>query len=103
MEVFPVSADPSDEIAALVTRLMELLAPPPRELPTKVPNDHAKVLLTIEEAARLLGIGRTKAYALVKSGALASVQIGRLRRIHVQALNEFASHLNSATHLDNVA
>jgi excisionase family DNA binding protein len=39
------------------------------------------VLLTVEEAARRLNIGRTTMYALVSSGAVESVTIGRLRRV----------------------
>ena len=35
-----------------------------------------RLLLTVEEAAEQLGIGRTLMYALVKQGAVESVQIG---------------------------
>ncbi|HEX9334443.1 MAG TPA: helix-turn-helix domain-containing protein, partial [Pseudonocardiaceae bacterium] len=42
-----------------------------------------RVLLTVEEAAKRLGIGRTTAFALVKTGEIVSVQIGRLRRVSV--------------------
>lgn len=55
----------------------------------------SKVLLTVEEAAELLGIGRTMAFALVRNGDLESVQIGRLRRIRRAALDEFADRLAS--------
>ena len=48
------------------------------------------VLLTMEEAAAALSIGRTKAYQLVKEGSLRAVKVGRLRRVPVDALWEFA-------------
>jgi len=50
---------------------------------------HERVLLTVEEAARRLHIGRTTAYRLVAEGQLASIQIGHLRRIPVDALTAF--------------
>lgn len=52
-----------------------------------------KLLLTVEEAADRLGIGRTLTYALVKSGEIESVQIGRLRRIPLAALDRFLDRL----------
>lgn len=39
------------------------------------------LVLTIEQAAERLGIGRSLMYALVMSGEVESVTIGRLRRI----------------------
>jgi len=47
------------------------------------------LLLTVEEAAEALAIGRTKAYELIDSGALRSVKIGRCRRVPVAAMHEF--------------
>jgi excisionase family DNA binding protein len=52
-----------------------------------------RILLTPEEAGEGLGIGRTTVYALMKSGELESVQIGRLRRIPTSALHEYAARL----------
>ncbi len=60
------------------------------------PGDPARLLLTVEEAADRLGIGRTLAYALVKSGEVESVQIGRLRRVPYDALNAYISELREA-------
>lgn len=51
------------------------------------------LLLRPEEAAQYLGIGRTKIYELIRSGALRSVRIGALRRVPASALTEFVSHL----------
>jgi excisionase family DNA binding protein len=52
-----------------------------------------RVVLTIEEAAERLGIGRTTMYALVMSGEVRSVTIGRLRRVPVQCLDEYVTAL----------
>lgn len=51
------------------------------------------LVMTVEEAAQRLGIGRTLMYALVKSEAIESVCIGRLRRIPEDALIEFVRGL----------
>jgi len=48
-----------------------------------------KLLLTVTEAAALLGIGRSLAYELVLRGQLTSVKIGRARRVPVDALDQF--------------
>jgi excisionase family DNA binding protein len=56
-----------------------------------------KLLLTVEEAADRLGIGRTLAYALVRSGEIESVQIGRLRRVPADALPAFLDRLRAIT------
>ena len=55
-----------------------------------------RLLYTVEEAAQTLGLGRTKAYDLIKSGELASVRIGRSRRIPSEALTAFIAQLLSS-------
>ena len=52
-----------------------------------------KLLLTPEEAAEALGIGRSKVYELMATRRLASVKIGSSRRIPVDALEEFVAAL----------
>ena len=52
-----------------------------------------RLVLTVEEAAERLGIGRTLMYALVKSGDVESIAIGRLRRIPLDALDDFVEQL----------
>lgn len=52
-----------------------------------------KLLLTVEEAANKLGIGRTVMYRLVSSGAVESVTLGRLRRVPSECLDEFVTAL----------
>lgn len=49
-------------------------------------------LLTIDEACQALGIGRTKTYELVMSGALASVKIGSRRLIAVTTIAQYIEH-----------
>ena len=56
-----------------------------------------RVLLTVEEAARRLRVGRTTAYRLVAEGQLASIQIGHLRRIPVDALTTFVRERRADT------
>lgn len=55
-----------------------------------------RLLLTIPEAARRLSVGRTTVYALLKSGELASVTIGRLRRIPTDSLEALLFSLDVA-------
>jgi excisionase family DNA binding protein len=53
----------------------------------------ARILLTPEQAAEALGIGRWKLYDLLRSGQLASVRIGSCRRIPTSALMTFVEDL----------
>jgi excisionase family DNA binding protein len=52
-----------------------------------------KLLLTPQEAAAVLSIGRTKVYELMEAGLLESVTIGRCRRVPVEALPPFVEAL----------
>lgn len=54
-----------------------------------------KLLLTPEEAAQVLGIGRTKVYELMLSNAIESVKIGASRRVPVHSLNTFVDALRA--------
>lgn len=52
------------------------------------------VLLRVEEAARVLSIGRSKTYAMIASGQLPSVQVGRRSlRVPADALHAWVEHL----------
>ena len=51
------------------------------------------LLLTVEEAARRLRIGRTLVYQLISSGELESVKVGRLRRVPAECLPEYVATL----------
>lgn len=45
-------------------------------------------LLRVEEAARLLGIGRSLAYDLIRTGRLRSIKIGSRRLVPLTAIDE---------------
>ncbi|MBW5481144.1 helix-turn-helix domain-containing protein [Streptomyces bambusae] len=60
-------------------------------------GDTTLVALTVAEAARRIGIGRTKLYEYVSSGEIASVKIGSLRRIPAEAVNDFLTRRLSAS------
>lgn len=51
-------------------------------------------LLTPVEAAKRLGIGRTRMFALIGAGDVRSVKIGRLRRVPVEALNDYVNRIS---------
>ncbi|MGW0992485.1 helix-turn-helix domain-containing protein [Streptomyces tendae] len=90
-------------MSALLARFADLLGVTQQELldavqeHTTPQQDSARVALTVEEAARRLGVGRTTMYALVASGEVQSVQIGRLRRVPVQALDSYLAARTQAS------
>lgn len=61
--------------------------------PLRARNGMEKLLLTPEDAADLLSIGRSKLYELIGDGQLASVRIGACRRVPMSALLEFVANL----------
>ncbi|MGH3916359.1 MAG: helix-turn-helix domain-containing protein [Pseudonocardiaceae bacterium] len=64
--------------------------PPHPEDPT---TTSGRTLLTVEAAATHLSIGRTTMYTLLKTGAIPSLQIGRLRRVPAEALTAYTARL----------
>jgi excisionase family DNA binding protein len=56
------------------------------------------VMHTVEAAAQLLSISRTRVYSLIKTGGIHSVRVGRLRRIPDDALKEFVRTLSADQH-----
>jgi excisionase family DNA binding protein len=54
-----------------------------------------RILLTVEEAAEVIGIGRTKAFELIAIGAIKSVRIGASRRIPSAAVAEYVERLRA--------
>jgi excisionase family DNA binding protein len=57
----------------------------------------SRVLLTAEEAAERLGIGRTVMFKLIRTGEIESVQIGRLRRVPASEIQKYANRLIKGT------
>jgi excisionase family DNA binding protein len=53
-------------------------------------------LVTVEEAAQLLRLGRTRAYQLVLGGQILSVKLGRSRLVVRSSLEEFVAGLIAA-------
>jgi excisionase family DNA binding protein len=51
------------------------------------------MLVTVEEAAVLLCIGRTTAYELVMSGNLKSVKVGRRRLVVREGIRDYVGEL----------
>ncbi len=47
------------------------------------------LLLTVDQVAERLGIGRSLAWRLVREGALPSIRLGRLVRVPQQALERW--------------
>jgi excisionase family DNA binding protein len=52
-----------------------------------------RYLVTVPEAGRLLGIGRTRAFRLVNSNYLMSVKIGRSRLVPTSAIRALVEEL----------
>ncbi|MGY3681587.1 helix-turn-helix domain-containing protein [Streptomyces sp. TE33382] len=85
-----------------VSQIAQLLDVPEDALRTlmaecRPTGDTTLVALTVTEAARRIGIGRTKLYEYVSSGEIASVKIGSLRRIPAEAVNDFLARRLWAT------
>jgi excisionase family DNA binding protein len=64
-------------------------------------HEHAEVLMkpilcSIAEAAKALGIGRSKTFELISQGVLQTVTIGRRRLVKVSSVEEIAANPTSA-------
>lgn len=67
--------------------------PPPPAAGREDDSPAPRVLLSVEAAAEQLSISRTRLYALIKTGDITSVRVGRLRRIPAVALTQFTNRL----------
>lgn len=54
-----------------------------------------ELLVTVHEAARRLGLGRSATYTLIQRGELPSIKIGGSRRVAVADLCEFVERLRA--------
>lgn len=61
----------------------------PRELSGSVIEASETLSVRVEEAARMTGLCRTKVFALIASGELEAIKIGRARLIMVDTLTAF--------------
>ena len=64
-------------------------------------NSSEILLLTPEETASRLSIGRTVVYKLIANGSLESVTIGNSRRIPTDCLKKFVDSLKAKNHYDS--
>jgi excisionase family DNA binding protein len=55
----------------------------------RLPPRDTKVLLSVEEAAERLDIGRSTFYALIRNRQIRTIHVGRLRKVPVESLREF--------------
>jgi excisionase family DNA binding protein len=80
----------SDRLTAAVTELVAALRDETatQRRPSEREPDR---LLSIEQAARTLGIGRTALYSEIGAGRIRSVKVGRRRLIPSSAISEVAS------------
>ena len=53
-----------------------------------------KQLLTIDETAEVLSLGKTKVYEHIANNDLASVKIGKARRVIAKSIDEFIERLS---------
>ena len=58
-------------------------------------EERERLLLTVVEAAAMLGVGRTKAYELIAGGELQVVHIGRAARVPLVAVHRYVEALLS--------
>jgi excisionase family DNA binding protein len=63
----------------------------------------AALLISIEEAASILGIGRTLTFELIMQGKVSSVKIGRRRLVVRQELDEFVRELSISQNSNHFA
>lgn len=63
---------------------------------TKVEVTGEPLAYDVPAAGRLIGLGRTKTWELVRSGELASIRVGRRRLVTRQALQELVLRLGRA-------
>lgn len=73
---------------------LHLLAPTtrraePRDVIDLTVRADDRLLLTVEEAADRLCIGRSLMYELIGCGQIASIRVGRLRRVPQESLTDY--------------
>lgn len=68
----------------------------PRDVIDLTVRADERLLLTVEEAADRLGIGRSLMYELIGCGQVASIRVGRLRRVPQEALTEYVRAMRDA-------
>ena len=67
-----------------------------RQAPSRA-GGAVRLALTVEEAAEQLGISRTYMFTLIRTKAVESVKIGRLRRVPMESLKAYVQALRDPT------
>jgi excisionase family DNA binding protein len=65
---------------------MRMVYGPPMTRRPSIPKDLAQRVLTVDEAAALLRIGRTATYDAIRRGEVPSIRVGRRLRVPGAAL-----------------
>ena len=81
------------EVARLFGVTAATRSQPPQPQPAGVPGLDERLLYRIREVANLLSVSRSKAYELVRSGALPSVRIDGARRVAGAELTAYIESL----------
>jgi excisionase family DNA binding protein len=63
---------------------------------TSPPAGHDVVLITVKDAGRMLGVGRTSAYELVRAGELELVHVRRSARVPIASVHAYVDRLRDA-------
>jgi excisionase family DNA binding protein len=71
--------------------------------PPSAPGGPERLLLSVVQAAGVLGIGRTSAYQLIRAGELEVVHVGRSVRVPADALPDLVRRLRTARRTDGRA
>ena len=74
---------------------------PPTGIETNYMLTDARLVVTIAEAAKLLGISRSFAYELVKRGDLPVVRLGRRQLVPKEALSRLMESVAQQSHFVN--
>lgn len=70
---------------------------PPNRQARRHPDSPGALLVSDAEAARRLGLGKTKTRQLITNGELRSCRVGRRLLIPVAAIEEFVAKLQEAS------
>ena len=73
--------------------------PRARSLDVTVRTDD-RILLSVDDAAERLDIGRTFLYKLIAGGQIHTIRVGRLRKVPVEALREYIERLRALAQND---
>lgn len=57
------------------------------------PQSVEPICIRVNDAARMIGVGRTKLYELISAGELETVKIGKATRVTTASLHKFVGRL----------